>query len=231
MKKALSLVLTAAAVLSSMAFSSISADAAAIKGDLNGDNLITLRDASIAQKIAVGLISPNENQLKGGDLNGDGVVTSVDSFIIQKYVCLDKATLDDLAPNKEEREELIGMINADRIAKGLDPFSYTDANLEAGNIRANEYLQVPKSTRPDSQAFYTVLEECNLQYNTGITPHEFAAFDYAYATDVYNTLTKYYNSTGEMYDILTSPRYTTICVGSVKDPTSANKYCWIIIAN
>lgn len=231
MKKAVSLLLTAASLLSCAALSAISADAAAIKGDLNGDNTISLRDASMAQKIDVGLIMPTEDQIKGGDLNGDGAVTSLDSLIIQKYVCLDESILNQLAPNKAEREKFIARINADRSAKGIEPFVYTDANLEAGNIRANEYIQNPKNKRLDGREFYTVLEDCNLKYNPSVSPQEFVAEDFAYASDIYNTLVENYTGEGKMYTILTSPEYTTICVGSVKISSNSDLYRWVIIAN
>ena len=121
MRKVLGLVLAAATIISCVSFSAINADAYAIKGDLNGDNKISLRDASIAQKIDVGLITASSDQLSAGDLNNDGSVTSQDSLLIQKYVCLDKDTMEMVTPQRAERIAFVNRINQDRENLGLAP--------------------------------------------------------------------------------------------------------------
>ena len=231
MKKALGLILATATILSCVSFSSFSADAYAIKGDLNGDNNITLRDASIAQKIDVGLIDPSDDQKKGGDVNGDGSVSSQDSLLIQKYVCLDKTTIEMITPNKEERLSFIQMINDDRARLGLSPFSCTAAHLEAGTIRATEYISTPRDSRPDGSEFYSVIRECNLNYNPGVTPNQVFITALPDAKAVYNHLVKNYSGNDKMYSLLMSSEYTTICVGSVKKPGNTDNYQWVIIAN
>ena len=56
------------------------------KGDLNGDGQVTLRDASVAQKHAVGLVTLTAAQITAGDMNGDGAVTLLDAYAIQSAV-------------------------------------------------------------------------------------------------------------------------------------------------
>jgi len=231
MKKVLGLILTAATVLSCVSFSSINAGAYAITGDLNGDNKISLRDASVAQKIDVGLITPSSDQLKSGDLNNDGAVNIKDSLILQKYVCLDKTTVDMITPNLEERKSLVALINSDREALGLDPLVCTDAHYEAGNIIANEYLSGYTDKRPDGSEFYTVLEQCNLGYNSSATPN-IATFTTAIdAEKVYKRITEGYTGDGKLYTQITSSQYNTLCVGSVKKTGTSDQYLWVIIIN
>ncbi len=231
MKRALGLILAAATVLSCVSFSSLSADAYAIKGDLNGDNTISLRDASIAQKIDVGLISPSNDQLKGGDVNGDGAVSSQDSLLIQKYVCLDKDTVNMITPNLEERKSFVDTINSDREKLGLAPFTCTAAHYEAGNIRAQEYITTLKDSRPDGSEFYSVIKECNLNYNPSVTPNQLFIATLYDSNSAYTKLVKSYTGTDKMYTLLMSPEYTTLCVGSVKIPGNTDNYQWAIIVN
>ncbi len=229
MKKLLGFILAAAAVMSFVSLSSIDASAYYIKGDLNGDNKISLRDASIAQKIDVGLITPSSDQLRGGDVDGNGAINAQDSLMIQKYVCLDKETMEAITPNKQERINFVSKINEDRVNRGLLPFSCTDAHYEAGNIRANEYLTNQKDTRPDGSDFFTVLTECNLNYNASITPNQIFVHEYMDADSVYNHLVKYYSDDDKMYALLMSGDYTTLCVGSIKESGNTDHYLWAII--
>lgn len=231
MRRAVGILLAAATFMSCLSFSSISADAFAIKGDLNGDGKISLRDASIAQKIDVGLITASSDQLRSGDINNDGVVNSQDSLLIQKYVCLDTETMELITPNKEERIAFVNKINQDRINLGLTPFTCTDAHYEAGTIRANEYLTSAQNTRPDGSAFYTVLTECNIGYNPNATPNQLAVSTLPDATSVYNHLVKNFTGENKMYTLLTSAEYNTVCVGSVKIPGNTRNYQWVIIIN
>ena len=229
MKKFISLLLAAAAVASCVSCAAISADAATIKGDLNGDNLITLRDAAIAQKIDVGLISPTSEQSYSGDMDDNGSVGAADSLIIQKYVCLDSTTLDNLSPNRVQRIKFIDKINADRVAAGVEPFEYTDAHLEAGNIRAKEYLATDKShARPDGRLFITILEECNLPENPSPTEAEYGAVTGNSATDVYKAVKQHDGDEG-IYTLLLDGSYKTLCVGSVPSPTSTRQSYWIVL--
>ena len=166
----------------------ITADAANIKGDVNGDNKITLRDATLVQKIQVGLYTPNEAQQYAADFDGNNSVELADAFTIQRFVCLDSSTLEKFAPNRIERINFFEALNKDRAAANLPPIEYNDAMLEAGNIRAKEYMATGTHTRPNGSSYYTVIDECNLTYNPAVPPLEFAGIDGGSGTTLYNNL-------------------------------------------
>jgi hypothetical protein len=49
------------------------------KGDLNGDGLINISDATLALRVAVGLLTPSATQKALGDVNGDGKINIQDA--------------------------------------------------------------------------------------------------------------------------------------------------------
>ena len=56
------------------------------KGDLNGDGKVSLKDASLAQKIALDLIAMNDGDIDKADMNGDGKISLIDAYAIQILV-------------------------------------------------------------------------------------------------------------------------------------------------
>lgn len=235
MKKPVSVILAAATAAASLSCAMITADAATIRGDVNGDNRISLRDASVVQKINAGMITPNDAQRYSADFDGNGTIAVADAFVIQKFVCLDKTTLDKYAPNRAERIEFLEALNSDRVAAGLSPIEYNDAMLEAGNIRALEYMTMGNHDRPSGAQFYTVIEECNLRYNSDVTPREYAGEDSGDGTTFYKFLKS--NGAGKtdgLYSLIMSAQCTTVCVGSIPDPneTGSNRtHYWVVLAN
>ncbi|MBQ2604129.1 MAG: dockerin type I domain-containing protein [Acutalibacteraceae bacterium] len=231
MKKFISALLVFASIASMVSCAMISADAATIKGDINGDNQITLRDAALAQKINVGLVIPTDTQSYSGDMDNDGQVGASDSLIIQKYICLDNTTLENYSPNRIQRIKFYEKINADRVAANLEPFEISDSHLEAGNIRAKEYAESggTNHNRPDGRSFITVLEECNLKENSSTTEYEYGATDYSSANDIYKKIQKSANDEESFYSKLMSPEYHTLCVGSVKNPQNSRLYYWVMV--
>ena len=57
-----------------------------ILGDINSDGQVTLKDASVIQRVDVGLEFIAESQYRIGDVNGDGNCSLADAYLIQKYV-------------------------------------------------------------------------------------------------------------------------------------------------
>jgi hypothetical protein len=57
-----------------------------ILGDLNGDGVVDLPDAILAQQIADGVLVPTAMQLYAGDINGDGVIDSADVTLILRII-------------------------------------------------------------------------------------------------------------------------------------------------
>ena len=222
MKKLISTLLAAATVIASLSFGMISADAATIKGDVNGDNNITLRDATLAQKINVGSLSPGTNQKNSADFDSSGSVELADALLIQKFVCLDKTTLDTYSPNRVNRIAFLYLLNADRTAAGLADIKYNDAMLEAGNIRAREYKETGKNERLDGRSFTTIFAECNLD-TTGGSPYEKSGTDVISGERLYN-IYKTENST--VYKYMMSSKCTVVCVGSI--PNTKTTATWVI---
>lgn len=56
------------------------------KGDMNGDDKITIADATVLQKNLSGAYMLSQSQTKYADINGDGKVSVVDVTTIQKYI-------------------------------------------------------------------------------------------------------------------------------------------------
>ncbi len=54
-------------------------------GDINGDNIINVIDATLIQKYGVGSVKLDEHQIKKADVNKNGVVNIIDATSIQKY--------------------------------------------------------------------------------------------------------------------------------------------------
>lgn len=57
-----------------------------LKGDVDGDGVVTVMDATLVQKYIVKLSTLTDSQLKIADVNGDGEITVVDATDIQKIV-------------------------------------------------------------------------------------------------------------------------------------------------
>jgi len=56
-----------------------------MKGDVSGDNQVTVVDALFVSQYTVGLRTLNSQQLAAADVNGDGQVTVVDALFIAQY--------------------------------------------------------------------------------------------------------------------------------------------------
>ena len=222
MKKLISTVLAAAVAVVSLSCGMITADAATVKGDVNGDNKITLRDATLAQKINVGSLSPTSNQKNSADFDSNGSVELADALLIQKFVCLDKSTLDTYSPNRVNRIAFLDALNADRTAAGLAAIDYNDAMLEAGNIRAREYSQNPVNERPDGRSFTTIFDECNLDMGSG-SQYEKSGSDVIEGARLYNI---YKNANTSAYQYMMSSQCKVVCIGSI--PTSETMATWVI---
>lgn len=229
LKKSISLLLAFGAVLASISCAAVNAEAATIKGDLNGDNNISLRDATLIQKITANLITPTEEQLNSGDFNNDGGVSALDSLEIQKYLCLDRSVVDTYSPNKTERINFINALNEDRQTLGLKPFEYNDATLAAGHQRAVEIMDGYTYKRPDGSQFWTILTEYNLGYHASPVPYQFFVVDDMNGVDCYESIKENYNGANQIYPQLMSADYTTLCVGAIQCGGSSNK--WVIILN
>ncbi len=137
---------TAAAVVSTAAMPA-SADYM-LMGDVNIDSSVSLRDATMAQKIQLGTLSPTAEQKNVADINGNGTVEVADAYLIQRLACYDdelvnygakSATVQTFSNAKKQRIKFYEAVNADRAAKGLSAIEYNDAMLAAGQELAEQF--------------------------------------------------------------------------------------------
>ena len=56
-----------------------------MRGDVNFDKTIDVKDAVLIVKVVAGKVSFNDIQTKSADVNGDGEINVKDSTLIQKY--------------------------------------------------------------------------------------------------------------------------------------------------
>jgi hypothetical protein len=63
-------------------FQGASVPPAAKKGDMNGDGAINVQDATLSLRLAVGLLTPTDDQKAAGDVNGDGKWNIQDTTLI-----------------------------------------------------------------------------------------------------------------------------------------------------
>lgn len=57
-----------------------------LTGDVDGNGVLTVNDATLIQKYSASLVEFTDKQLKLGDVNGDGTVNVIDSTEIQKRI-------------------------------------------------------------------------------------------------------------------------------------------------
>lgn len=226
MKKLISVLLAAATMIAAVTCGAVTADAATIRGDVNGDNKISLRDATMVQKINAGLITPTSAQSYSADFNANDSVELVDALLIQKYVCYDKETLNIYSPNREQRILFLEAVNADRVALGYDPIEYSDAMLEAGNIRAQEYLMNEDHMRPNGRSFDSIITECNLPTNPDFTILEKTAYDSIKGKTFYNNMK---SDNTKVYKAMMTAECRVVCVGSIPSTTSSRSATWAIV--
>ncbi|MGN0488829.1 MAG: dockerin type I domain-containing protein, partial [Ruminococcus sp.] len=87
-KKALSLVLALAMIMSMACITNITASAETnqyMLGDVNMDGLVNVNDATTIQRFAASLITLSDNQRYLADVNGDGLVNVNDATYVQRY--------------------------------------------------------------------------------------------------------------------------------------------------
>ncbi|MBQ3970486.1 MAG: dockerin type I repeat-containing protein [Clostridia bacterium] len=225
MKKILSLLLAAVTACTCLIFSPITADASTIKGDVNGDNQITLRDATLAQKINAGLISPTSNQKSSADFNSNGSVELVDAYTIQKFVCLDISTIKTYAPNRSQRIAFIDAVNTERAAQGYSPLVYNEAMLTAGNLGADLYMQTGTVGDVDD-----LIDQCNLGDEACFSMQTTYTGTITTGAKLFTWFKNQSSSGSSTYDDLISPYSETVSVGFVNGTSNSTAY-WVIFIN
>lgn len=140
-----------------------------LMGDVNSDGKITLRDATLTQKIELGLVTPLADQQYVGDMDANGSITVADAYLIQRLVTRDPVVMEGdssagipaFCPNRTKRVAFYEALNAERAAQGLSRLDYTEAMLAAGqelcNAWAAEYTDLTNEDRYSFSGYRTVL--------------------------------------------------------------------------
>ena len=147
MKRFVSLMLSAATVTAALCLSSLSASADyLLRGDVNHDGNVTLRDASLAQKMQLSE-SDNSGDRTAADMDGNGKIAVMDAYLIQRFATLDYKVLEGDAENgidayarcRSTRLDFYNSLNQDRVAHGISPIKINDAALAAGQELCDQW--------------------------------------------------------------------------------------------
>lgn len=57
-----------------------------LPGDVDGDGVISIADATVLQKYLAGSVQLDDSRKAVGDVNGDGTISVTDATLIQKYI-------------------------------------------------------------------------------------------------------------------------------------------------
>lgn len=213
MKRITSLLLTAG-MMSAMIFStSLTADAATVRGDVNGDGNITMKDASMIIMAVIGNISLTEDQQVSADFDGDGSLSTKDVFLLQQFVSGRSDVVNKYAYNLDERIKFIDLINADREELGVEPLKYNDATLSMGQLRAQEVLDGYVDIRADGRAIKTLFTDYGIDCSSY---YEYRQGSQSSAQKMYNFLKLHSEDDYNKYFM--SPQFTIICVGTLEIP-------------
>ena len=162
-KRAISLLISAATAITMISAAAIPASAKnMLMGDVNGDGKVSLRDATVTQKLELGLMTELEDHKRVGDLNGDGKLTIADAYLIQRLATHDPALMDGSAsegipsfcPNWSKRVAFYDALNTERAARGLPTLAYTDNMLAAGQELCDAwYAERIDTSNPDRDSY------------------------------------------------------------------------------
>ncbi len=97
MKKLLSLIL--AAIISIGSITLVAAETTKTIGDVDNDNKISVKDATIIQKFIAGIIDFDAETFIYADTDGSGKISVADATYIQKYIA---GIINDFPANKQE---------------------------------------------------------------------------------------------------------------------------------
>ena len=146
----------------------LSVKASYLKGDINHNGMLDSKDALLIQRYCIGLIQLSDEEQVLADYNRDYKVSSKDVLSVLRCVIgLDhEINLDDLILDLELVEEVLDLVNVERIDLGLKPL-LLDPNLcNVAQLRSEELVKNFSHTRPNGSMWFTALQEADFQYNT-----------------------------------------------------------------
>ncbi len=193
-------------------------------GDLNANGTVDTRDVLLLYKFANGSAIPTAAEQIEADLNGDNIVNLRDVLLLFQVTSGEEEAL--LSATPREALEVVRLVNAERVANGLNPLPYYYEGQQMANIRAEECSRLFSHTRPDGRICFSVQEDLDVpieKYFCG----ENIALGHRSATEVFNG---WMNSEGHRDNML-NKRYTGIAIGltTVRSDVGIDLNCWSML--
>ena len=176
MKKIVSLLISAATAAAVMSVAVIPVGAThLLMGDVNRDGMVTLRDATLAQRIELSLIAADNDQKYVADMDKSGTVQLADAYLIQRVASREKALLEDhdgvensgYCPNRAQRTAFYEAVNAERKSRGLKEIDYTDAMMAAGQELCIQWQREREDPYNKDNEYYTGIRAADYAGSAG----------------------------------------------------------------
>lgn len=204
-RRALTVCLGAAVLLSCATALPTSASARAVLGDVNGDGTSDAFDALLL--FAHGAGQQALSFSVQADVSRDGKVNMTDALQVYRTAS-GEGTL--LTPTDEELY-MLELINRERKAAGVGELTFHVEYYDCAVLRAQEQLRAEGHTRPDGTGFRTTFEEL------GHAPWPYSGENLAlFHHNVDDAMAGLMRSTGHRANIL-RPDYTAVAIGIIRD--------------
>ncbi|MBE6845941.1 MAG: hypothetical protein E7508_09635 [Ruminococcus sp.] len=205
-KKTVSLFL--AVILLIMCFPVNAGAASSVKGDANGDGVLSVSDAAYIARC----LSKRKTIDLTADYNGDGKVTVSDAAEIARVLASAQVVTN--------AQIILNLVNQERAKVGASPLTLNTSLCNAADIRAVEIVDSFSHTRPDGTSFSTAIDSLNISYRG--SGENIAAGQ----TSAEEVMAQWVDSPGHYQNII-NPNYTQLGVGYYLDNNSAYKYHWV----
>ena len=153
-KKIVSVLICIVLLLSSV--STAFAETSTIKGDVDGNGVIEITDATLVQKCVAEILNLSEEELTAADMDESGNVDINDVTKIQLIAAGLIDPEEKFVFHDEYINSVLNLMNEERAAAGVAPISLDDGLNAIAKIRAEEITEVFDHTRPNGEPFYQI---------------------------------------------------------------------------
>lgn len=206
-------IISTIAIMISIPFSA--AASSNIKGDVNGDNKLDIRDAAYISKSIVTGTAINSN----GDYNEDGKINIRDAASISRDLVKGK-NLNVKVEENSTANEILTLVNQERAKVGVAPLKLSSELNSIANERAVESSNYFSHTRPNGESCFSIFEDNDIDYS--YCGENLAAGN----STAKETVEQWINSPGH-YANMIDPEFTELGVGFYHDDNSTYKYYWV----
>ena len=223
MKKILSIIIVA--VIAIISLSSVSATDVSLKifGDVNGDGIVSVMDATLTQKHVSQLESISDDRFVYADVDCNYTISITDATLIQKKLANlisefpvelitptetteptkptqpsgENVPTSQYTPNEMEME-ILEIINKHRAEAGVHPLEFGYFYYDCARIRAEEGDRFFSHTRPNGTAWNTVFRDYGFDFTKRYVGENIAQF----YPDAESVMIDFMNSPGHRENIL-----------------------------